>query len=219
MGRAARITSIDAVGTVNAALRRFQEEATSALQDLEMEVQRALDWIQHDRKDYWRNQVRRSSERTSEAKLALQQSQTFRRIGDYQPACREEKKMLDAATRRLHESEEKVERVRHWSRAVDHAAKEYKAGIHHLTCWLEAELPQAFIALHRMIAALDAYVSSQPPVSSVVSEPVSSMARAGGADVPMAASGAGTAEVQSAPLEPGPRTAQSEEPVGKEPQP
>ena len=53
MPAAAKVTSIDAVERMAAALQAFRDEAGSGLDDLQMEIQRGLQWIHHDRKEYW----------------------------------------------------------------------------------------------------------------------------------------------------------------------
>jgi len=188
----ARITSIDAVDQLTAAMRRFLEEATSALEELDLEVQKALEWIFHERKDYWNEQLRRGSDRVSESKVLLQQSQTFRRIGDYRPSCREEKKALETAVRRLRLAEHKVERVRHWARVVDHAVNEYKGGVHHLARFLEADMPQALATLGRISSALETYVTLQSQAEALSPEQFATLRQPDTAAAPTAASGTGT---------------------------
>ena len=61
MGQA-RLTRIDAVQEMAAAVDVFRNEATSALESLDIEIRRALEWIHHDRHEYWNHQVRRGWE-------------------------------------------------------------------------------------------------------------------------------------------------------------
>lgn len=159
MNRSAKITSTDAVQTLSAALHRFQYDASNALGDVWQQVTRALEWIQHDRKDYWAGEVRRGSERVAEAKLNLQRALTYRKVGDYRPACREEKQILEKAKRRLDVAREKVEMVRRWSRELEQAVFKYKGGVGLLIRWLEADLPQALAALERISSTLEAYTA------------------------------------------------------------
>ena len=99
MARSARVTSIDAVQRFAGVLRRFQEDASGALENLAMELQRALDWIQNNQKDYWALQVRRSYERVGEAKANLQQRQTYHRVGDHEPSCIDRSNVIVIARR------------------------------------------------------------------------------------------------------------------------
>ncbi|MEN6494545.1 MAG: hypothetical protein ABFD16_09670 [Thermoguttaceae bacterium] len=154
----AKVTSIDAVDEMAVALRRFGEEAANALADLDLELKRALDWLQHDRKDYWDAEVRRNYDRVAEARNNLQRRMICRPTDD-RPAATEEKKALELAKRRLDVSQQKVQAVRHWSMAVQHELQEYVGAINLFTTWLQGDLPKALASLKRMSLALEAYVN------------------------------------------------------------
>jgi hypothetical protein len=158
MGQA-RLTRIDAVQDMSAAVDVFRNEAFAALEELDMEIQRALQWIHHERRDHWNHAVRRGWEKITEARLQLQQARTARRVGDHEPACIDEKKALARAQRRLETSQEKVEAVRHCARSIDRGVDEYRGSRAPLSAWLESEIPKALAALQRMIDHLEAYVA------------------------------------------------------------
>jgi hypothetical protein len=159
----AKVTAIDAVEGVAVSLRCFQEDALAALDELQMEVNRALDWIQNDRPSYWREAVRRGWDAVSEARTQLEQARFARRIADYEPVCREEQKALEKAQQRLQLAQEKMEAVRHWCHVVEKAIIEFRGGVGQLARWLEADLPRALAALQHMIAALDSYLATAAP--------------------------------------------------------
>jgi exonuclease VII large subunit len=163
MPGAAKVISIDAVERLGTALRAFRAEAGSALDDLQMEIQRGLQWIHHDCKEYWSAEVRRAEERVNQCRLQLQQAMTYRRVADHQPTCIDEKRALAAAKRRLQVAREKLEAVRHWSRVIDRAVDEYRAGRAPLAAFLEGDLPRGLALLGRMSAALGAYVAKEIP--------------------------------------------------------
>ena len=141
MGQA-RLTRIDAVQEMAAAVDAFRNEATAIVEGLDMEIRHALEWIHHDRHDHWNHQVRRGWERITEARVQLQQAMTARRIGEHDPACIDEKKALARAKQRLEIAQEKVEAVRHSARAIDHAVDEYRGARTPLSVWLESGGPQ-----------------------------------------------------------------------------
>ena len=146
-----------------AAVDAFRNEAIAAVESLDMEIRRALEWIHHDRHDHWNHQVRRGWERITEARVQLQQAMTARRIGDHDPACIDEKKALARAKRRLEIAQEKVEAVRHCARAIDRAVDEYRGARTPLSSWLESEAPKALAALRRMMDNLEDYLALQAP--------------------------------------------------------
>ncbi len=158
MGQA-RLTRIDAVQEMAAAVDVFRNEATAALESLDIEIRRALEWIHHDRHDHWNHQVRRGWEQITEARVQLQQAMTARRIGNHDPACIDEKKALARAKKRLEIAQEKVESVRHCALAIDHAVNEYRGARTPLSSWLESEVPKGLAALRRMMDNLEDYLA------------------------------------------------------------
>jgi hypothetical protein len=164
MSPRARVTTIDALPEMAGALDRFRLEVSAALDDLDMEVRRALEWIHHDAKDYWKKESRRGSEKVSEARIQLQQATTMRRMADHTPTCIDEKKALEKAKRRLQMADDKVLAVQRWAHAIDRAADDYRAARGPVAGWLDSELPKALAALKRMREALEIYVRMQAPV-------------------------------------------------------
>jgi hypothetical protein len=171
MGRA-RLTRIDAVREMAAAVDAFRNEAIAALEGLDMDIRRALEWIHGDRREHWDHEVRRGWDRITQARLQLQQARTVRRVGDHEPACPDEKKALDRAKRRLETAQQKVEAVRHSARAIDEAVDDYRGAKTPLASWLESEALKAIAALRRMMDNLDTYVAMQAPSSAAINTPL-----------------------------------------------
>ncbi|MEN6408067.1 MAG: hypothetical protein ABFC77_16555 [Thermoguttaceae bacterium] len=163
MGRAARVTSIDALDTLSVALQRFRDDAAMATEDVDVALRRVLEWIHHDRKDYWTQELRRSWEGVSQAKLQLQQARTSRKIAGREPSCIDEQRALDRAKRRLEIAEQKVKAVQHWANALDHAADEFQQSRTRFANWLDTDLTTALAALDRMSRSLESYVSLATP--------------------------------------------------------
>jgi hypothetical protein len=163
MSRFARVTSIDVLQTLASALQKFRGEATGALDDIDVELRRALEWIHHDRKDYWAHELRLSVENVSQARVQLQQARMSRRIADREPSCVDEQRALERAKRRFETAQEKVEAVRHWSYAVDRAVDEFHRSRAKFVTWLDADLLQGVAALNRMSESLVSYTSLEAP--------------------------------------------------------
>jgi hypothetical protein len=161
----ARIQTIDAVAMMAAALRRFAEESNIALIDLDLEVNRALEWVQHERRDYWEGQVRRAWEQIDAARAELDRCMR-NAVAGQRPSCYEERKALDRAKRRLRTCEEKVEAVRRWSHTVDRESLHYRVGAGQLSGWLQTDLAQCLALLERMQNALEAYVTGPSPAAA-----------------------------------------------------
>ena len=162
MDEQAHVTKVDALGDFRAALLKFQSDAADAPDQLRMEVERADQWLEHDRPTFWRNEVKANSDRVAEARLDLERCR-MRKIDGEPPACYDEQKALAAAKRRLAISEEKVEAVRAWRQQVAHESVEFAGRQGQLSNWLQADLPRTVAALERRIAAIDAYLTAAPP--------------------------------------------------------
>jgi hypothetical protein len=171
MSPAARITAIDAVQVMAAALHTFGDNSRSGFDDLQLEIRRALQWINHEQKEYWAREVRRSWDRVSEAKLALTQARTYRRVADHEPSCIDEKKALDAANRRLRVAQEKVEAVRRYAYSIDRAVDDFRKSSAQFSSWLEGDLPKALAALDRMTESLQSYVAFGAPAAPAPQSP------------------------------------------------
>lgn len=162
----AKITSTDAPQAMASALARFHHEAATALDELSQEIQRAVQWIQHDCKHYWTNQLRLRQQEVTEARVNLERRQMMT-VADYRPSCYDEKKALELAKHRVAVAQERLEAVRHWSYAISHAVHEYKGGIGPFVHWLETDQPRAMAALRQISAALESYVAQAPPSGEI----------------------------------------------------
>jgi hypothetical protein len=163
MGKTARVKSLDALQSMTAALECFRDDSRSALDDLEMEIRRAAQWISEDSRQYWKQEVRRAWDRVTEAKLQLEHAETFRRAEGQHSPCVEEQKALARAKQRLETAETKMQSIAYWAAAVERAVNEYRAIRTHVSNWLDADFPRAVAVLGRMIAALETYVRLQAP--------------------------------------------------------
>lgn len=159
MARSAKLTSIDAVQEMAVALATFGEEALAALDELDMNVRRAAEWIEQDRKAFWGHEVRKGTERLSEARVELEKALTYRKMDDYTPACREERIMVDRSKRRLQTAEEKNHVLPHWAQKIRHAVQELNGRETQLSGWLRGDLPQAIGVLEQMLLTLERYAA------------------------------------------------------------
>ena len=173
MSGAAHVQTIQVVQDVAVGLRRFAEDAGAALDELQLEIHRALEWIGGEVPHYWKAAERRARDELSAARVQLEQARTTKRIAEHDPACREEKKALQKAQQRLDMIHEKQSTLRHWHTTVDKAVNEYRARSRQLSGWLEGDLPRAIAALNHMTNALESYLAvhavddAGPPLPSL----------------------------------------------------
>jgi hypothetical protein len=180
MSGLAKVTSIDAIRAFSAAIQVFAEEAAAALDYLDLQVKRAQQWIGHDQKQYWTLEVKKGWDRVAQARAELERCLTFRKAGDHQPGCIDEKKALQRVQRRLRIAEEKVQAVRRWEHVIDRHVLDLTGSNAQMSDWIHAELPKALAALERMAGALESYVAVD--VASEGSEKTSAARAAGSAE-------------------------------------
>jgi hypothetical protein len=158
MARSAKVTSIDVIEHFAAALNSFGEDAKTALDGIDMEVRRALNWIQREQKDYWTQRIRKGWDEVNIARKELERKMMFY-PGDDRPSCHDERLALEKAKRRLQIAQEKVEAVKRWSHRADREVNEYIGAVQQLKRWMDFDLPQGQADLARMARALEDYVA------------------------------------------------------------
>lgn len=158
MGRLAKVTSIDVIEQFAAAMNCFGEDSKTALDGVDIEVRRALNWIQREQKDYWTQRIRKGWDEVNIARKELERKMMFY-PGDDRPSCHDERLALEAAKRRLRTAQEKVEAVKRWSHRAEREVNEYIGAVQQLRRWMEFELPQGLADLGRMARALEDYVA------------------------------------------------------------
>lgn len=165
MKGAANVTSLEAVKRFRGALSSFLDEAREALGMADLSMLRVVNWIEHDQRVYWRGQLRRRQKQVERARLELQQRQ-LSGTKDRKPDCIEQRKALRVARLRLEEAEEKIAKVRHWSRAARRAVEEYRGQVQTFRNLVDEDPPRAVAVLDKITAALDSYVALAPPVTT-----------------------------------------------------
>ncbi len=163
----AKVTSIDVLPLLSAAVQKFRSEGASAMDDLETELRRALDWIHHDRKDYWTQELHRANEALIQARLQLQQALVVRRVADRSPSCVDEKRAVERARRRVETALRKIDAVRRWTIAIDRAADDFRRVRAQFSTWLDIDLSRAAAALDDMSESLVTYISLEAPSEKI----------------------------------------------------
>jgi hypothetical protein len=156
MDSQARVHSLTSIESVRTTLVSFVAHVSDALAELETEMRRMLDWLEHDRPRYWKQQVRLSMDRVHEAQQALHRCLMFPVAGE-RPSCSEERAALKKAQARQAYCQEKTERVRHWQQVVQQELFEYQGRISQLVRLIELDVPQAIGVLNKILRQLEEY--------------------------------------------------------------
>ncbi len=181
MGKSAHLTSIDAVRDFRTALSDYEHDMRESVTQLLRELQRALDWVEHDRATYWPGQVRRASDAVLRARQDLERCEMAMRAEDRR-SCHEQRLALEQARQRLRLAEQKTRLLRQWRVAVGQEADKVRGRLLKMMDFLDTDFPRGLASLGRILAALERYT-----------ERVDSAVREGGISTDL---GRGTSELQ-----------------------
>jgi hypothetical protein len=97
------------------------------------------------------------TELVNKALKDLEYCKAFKKVGNNQPSCIEEKKALEKARQRLARAEQKAEAVRRWTPVVQQQFREACVRLVRFREVIDVDCPRAMAQLERMLKALDAY--------------------------------------------------------------
>jgi hypothetical protein len=163
MSTQAEVKSIDTLAFVKTALVAFGHETGQSLAEVEMQAQRIVDWICLDQAAYWKTEVRKAADGVNQAMKDLQHCRTYKKVGNNEPSCIEEKKALEKAKKKLARAEEKAEAVRRWTPVVRQQFQETGVRLTRFREVIDVDCPKAVARLERMLVALDHYAHSAAP--------------------------------------------------------
>lgn len=166
MSTQADVKSIDTITFVKTALAAFAHETGQGITEVEMQAQRIIDWICVDQAAYWKTEVRRASDGVNQAMKDLQHCRTYKKVGDTEPACAEEKKALEKAKKKLARAERKAEAVRRWTPVVRQEQQEAGVRLTRFREVIDLDCPRAMARLERMLRSLDQYTGGTSPAAS-----------------------------------------------------
>jgi hypothetical protein len=167
MNRTANVHSIDALDRFRAALCSFGEGADLSLTMLRLELDRFVDWLEHDQLKYWQHEIRLREDRLGEAKTDLHRCLAATIDPERTPSCYQEKKAVALAKQRLEEAEDKLAAVRRWIPPVRQAVLEYRMRAEPLASALLSDLPKAVSLLEQLARRLAEYAELAAPSGGV----------------------------------------------------
>ncbi len=156
------VRSVEAIKDFRVALALYAEEALGALGAVHMEARRTVHWVQHDRRNYWIDQVKRRRERVASARSEVARRRLMK-TADSTPAISEQKEILRQAEASLREAESKIVLLRKWEPILQQAVLEYRAGTRRIADLAGGGVPRALHLLTRLVDALEGYLREDPP--------------------------------------------------------
>lgn len=158
----AHVTSIQALRDFRQALLRYEHAMRDTVAVQRSEIRRALDWVEHDRAQYWPAQWRKAEDQVALARSELELCK-MASLKNEQRSCLDEKKQLERAVARQRLCEARVKDVRKWRQQMEHSSEEFETKLTRLEGFVERELPRAIAALDRMILSLEKYAEERKP--------------------------------------------------------
>ena len=154
MSTQADVKSIDTLAFIKAAFAVFGHDSGQAISEVEMQGQRAVEW---------KAEMRKATELVNKAIKDLEYCRAFKKVGNNQPSCIEEKKALEKAKQRLARAEQKAEAVRRWTPLVQQQFRETCVRLVRFREVIDVDCPRAMSQLEKMLKALDAYRQVSSP--------------------------------------------------------
>lgn len=159
-GKSADVRSLDALRDARYALAEFRTTVRLALQEASSEVHRTLWWLEHDQLTHWKAQIKRRERLLQDARTELNRAQ----IGamDSQVTPREEIANERKANQALAEAQDKVRRIGHWARTIEHERNMFNGQLQILGRSIDGSLPKAEARIDLMAAQLEQYIQVSP---------------------------------------------------------
>jgi hypothetical protein len=156
MSQSARVSSIDALRALHAALVNFGPQAREALGAAAIEIRRVLEFTE-DQLKYWQRQAEKRREDVNRARVDLTHARAMH--DGSSTGCVEQELALRKAQARLREAEEKIVTCRRWLMLLPQAISEYEEPARHLGGILDADFRHGLVRLQSKIAVLEAYTA------------------------------------------------------------
>ena len=163
MSQQADVKSIETLSFVRAAFAAFAHETGQALAEIEIQGQRAVEYLTVDRAAHWKAEIRRMTDLVNKAIKDLEHCRTFKKVGDNTPSCIEEKKALEKARQKLAWAESKAEAVRRWTPVVQQQFRETCVRLVRFRDVIDVDCPRAMAQLEKMLRSLEAYQQAASP--------------------------------------------------------
>lgn len=175
----AHVDSLDALRQLKTALWKFSESANQSLSEADADLQRTLNWLEHEARSYWQGQIQRRTQEMTQAKQARDAKKFLRRRDGSTPSAIEEEKALSRARHRLDDAQAKLEAVRRSSQILQREALQYRGLIQRFVLAVQMELPAAAGHLESLIRSLETYTAVEELAGSTATGEATSQTESG----------------------------------------
>lgn len=158
MANRAHVTSLEALEAFRTNLIVYLSKARPTLEEVSDDVIRARVWLETDRRPHWESQMRRASQKLSEAQQAVFSAE----LSNLREVSSAERHAVTKAKRALDEVETKLRGVKKWNRDFANQVQPLARQLEKLQTVLTNNLPQAIAYLGSAVKTLDEYRSAAP---------------------------------------------------------
>jgi hypothetical protein len=162
----AHVDSIEALKHLRAALWKFVEKANQSLTEAEGDLQRTLNWLEHDGRTFWQGQIKRRTLDLNKAKESLRSKTAVTRRDGTKPSAVEERNAVARAQQRLQNAEAKLEKVKQYAKLLQREALTYRGQMQRMANAVQVEIPAAVAHLDALMASLADYTAPEEAVST-----------------------------------------------------
>ncbi len=168
MPERAHVTSLDALEAFRSSLIIYLTKSRPTLDEVSSDLLRMRVWLQDDQRTFWEQQVRRRARVLEQAEQALFGA----RLSNLRETTDAEQVAVQRARRALQEAEDKLKRVKHWSREFDSRIEPLGRQLETLRNVLAIDMPNAVAFLAQAIRTLSDYAGiAAAPGGTGLSEP------------------------------------------------
>jgi len=162
MAQQARVTSLDELESFRTSLIIFMGKANRALDQVSDEVKRTRNWLNHDQRLFWETQAKRRQKLLDQANQELISA----RYSEFKDSVSVQQMAVRKAKAALQQAEEKLLKVKGWSRNYDHETDPRVRKLESLRHFLETDIPKAIAYLSQTQRTLEDYTERSAPVEA-----------------------------------------------------
>ena len=170
MNRQVRVTSPEVIEDFRSVYGHYGSTIRDAIDAALWEARRAVQWLEGERRQYWREQTRKASNKVSETRINLERCEVAIRPDDKR-GCYVEKKQFERAKQRLRFCEEQCRVVQKWIRILHQELEDFEGKVAQLSEFVDGDVPRAITALENMLQAIEKYTGTATRVTREVDEP------------------------------------------------
>jgi hypothetical protein len=167
MAEQVKVTSIDSLESFRSSVIVFMTRARVAIDQASDEARRTRTWVETDQRVHWEGQVKRRRKVLEQAEgelMSARMSEFIDSLNVQQQAVRKAKVALD-------EAEEKLRKVKAWSRDFDRYADPMVRKLDSLRHYIDHVMPKSVLFLAQVRNTLEAYAEIHAPISGAEAPP------------------------------------------------